>query len=273
MVVITAAFGWLMGIHGNVTLAAIPTFLLAMIGIGLGSAGSAVLNNFLEREHDAGMERTKGRELPQGIIDPANALAFGIGLMFISMAVLLPVSLLVAFLVLLTSFLYVIVYTPLKRITWWNTSIGAIPGALPMSIGWVAASGTFDFGAWVVFAILYAWQHPHFYAIAWMYADDYERAGYKMLSVTDKTGHKLCLQVILYSALLLAVSIVPSVLGDTGLLYLVGALLLGIFMLVASAIFVKSRSRKDARKLLFASIIYLPALLGVLALDTLLAVL
>ena len=267
MVVITAAFGWWMGNGGAPSLSQLPGFLLAMFGIGLGSAGSAVLNNFLEREYDGRMERTRNRELPAGRIEPSHALAFGVLLMAASMAVLLQHSLLIAFLVLLTAFLYDIVYTPLKRITWLNTSIGAIPGAMPMSIGWVAAAGSFEFGAWVVFAILYAWQHPHFYAIAWMYREDYERAGYKMLSVTDPSGHQLCLQVILFSGLLLALSLIPGVVGDAGLVYLLGAFGLGVFMLVASAVFVRSKSRQHARKLLFASIIYLPALLVVLVID------
>jgi protoheme IX farnesyltransferase len=274
MVMISAAFGYLMGgSQGNVGFSFIFTlnFLLSIIGIGLATAGSSVLNNFLERDIDGLMDRTKNRALPQGIISAERALGFGLLLTLAGVGILLFwVNLLTAFLVLLSAFLYVVVYTPLKRRTWLNTSIGAVPGALPMTCGWVASSpapGYLDFGAFVVFGLLYAWQHPHFYAIAWMYKEDYRKGGFKMLSVVDETGHRLFIQVILFSFCLLAVSIVPSLTGMTGTVYLIGASLLGIYMIYYSLMFVARHTRESARALLKASIIYLPALLLVVAID------
>jgi len=267
MVMLTAGFGWLFAHGGIPALSSVPNLLLGLLGIGLGAAGSAVLNNVLEYQFDAKMHRTQNREIPSGKIDPSHALAFGLVLTLGGVALLLAVNLLTAFLVLLTAFLYVVVYTPLKRMTWLNTSIGAIPGALPIACGWTAATGTMDFGAWIAFAILYAWQHPHFYAIAWMYKEDYARGGFKMLSVTDPSGTKLCLHSLLYAFFLLAVSIVPALLGPANWIYAIGAFVLGMYMLLGTVKFTASRSVEDARGLLKASLIYLPGLLAVLAID------
>jgi protoheme IX farnesyltransferase len=260
MVMVTAALGYFMASKG------MPIhwlrFLGSMVGIGMAAAGSAVLNNYLERDHDLRMERTKGRELPAGIIPPANALVFGIVLTLVSMAILVMsvTSLLTPFIVLLTSFLYVLVYTPLKRRTWLNTSIGAIPGALPILCGWTAAVDHADFTAWVLFALMFAWQHPHFYAIAFIYKEDYRRAGFRMLSVVDEDGRRLFLQVILYSLMLLAVSIVPWVIGKSGTIYLAAALSLGVYSLSKSIQFVRNANMPSARALLKATILYLPLL-------------
>lgn len=268
MVMITAAFGFLMASGGIPGLARLPLAILALLGIGSAAAGSAVLNNVLERDLDARMERTRFREIPSGIIDPAAALAFGLALVLFGVGLLLAaVNLITAFLTLLSAFLYVAVYTPMKRMHWVNTSIGAIPGALPMACGWVAATGHLDLGAWIAFAILYAWQHPHFYAIAWMYREDYAKAGFKMLSVLDDGGTRLVIHTVLHAILLIAVSIAPTMFGRTGLIYLIGAGLLGIAMLAASLVFVYDLNRANARRLLFTSLIYLPAMLVVLAVD------
>jgi len=261
MVMITAGIGYVMPVRGFPH--SLTHFILSLVGIGLATAGSTVLNNFLERDIDGLMDRTRHRELPTGRIDPAHALAFGVVLTFAGLGILVSwVNMTTAFTVLLSSFLYVVVYTPLKRRTWLNTSIGAIPGALPISCGWIAATGHFDLGAWLLFGLMFAWQHPHFYAIAWMYRDDYRKAGFKMLSVVDESGVRLFIQVILYAFLLLALSLAPGIIGTSGAVYISAALLLGIYIIVASLRFVRHHTYAEARRLLFSTIIYLP-LLGV----------
>lgn len=268
MVMLTAGFGWLFGLGGMPKLVELSQLVLALLGIGLGAAGAAVLNNVIEIQFDAKMDRTRHRELPSGQIEASHALGFGLLLVLLGVALLWSmVNLLTAFLVLLSAFLYVAVYTPLKRMTWLNTSIGAIPGALPIACGWTAATGSLGFGGWIAFAILYAWQHPHFYAIAWMYREDYAKAGFKMLSVTDPSGTKICLHSLLYSFFLIAVSLIPSVVGHASWIYGIGAFVLGLIMLRGAARFTATRAVSDARGLLKASLIYLPALLAVLALD------
>jgi len=267
MVGVTAAFSYLLAApevegYGWMRLIA------ALIGIMGAAAGSAVLNNVMERDLDARMERTRNRDLPAGRVPPEHALAFGLILSIAAVVwLVVTVNLLTAFLVLLTAFLYVAVYTPLKTRTWLNTTIGAIPGAMPTLCGWAAAMDTLDFGAWVMFAILFAWQHPHFYAIAWMYREDYEKAGYKMLSVVDRTGSRLFLQVLLFSLLLVAVSVLPTLMEISGWLYFAGALLLGLYVMFAGFQFVARHTRRDARNLLFSTIVYLPALLVVILAD------
>ena len=265
MVMITAAFGYVIAGNG---VDSWFRFVLSILCIGLASGGAAVLNNFLERDVDGLMGRTRNRELPRGKVDAERALIFGVVLTMLSTGVLVVADmLLTAFLVLLTSFLYVLVYTPLKRKTWLNTSIGAIPGGLPIACGCTAATNSFGAEAWLLFAIMYCWQHPHFYAIAWMYRDDYEKAGFKMLSVVDKNGDRLFIQVILYSLLLLAISVLPVGFGMAGPIYLVGAVVLGFYFTYAGVRFVMAHTQASARNLLKASIIYLPALFAVGILD------
>lgn len=267
MVGVTAAFSYMLAVP-DVEGYGWMRLIAALIGIMGAAAGSAVLNNVMERDLDARMERTRNRELPQGRILPEHALSFGLLLTLGSVGWLIwTVNLLTAFLVVSTAFLYVVVYTPLKTRTWLNTTIGAIPGAMPTLCGWSAAMNTLDFGAWVMFAILFAWQHPHFYAIAWIYRDDYEKAGYKMLSVVDKNGARLFMQVLLFASLLLAVSLLPTLIDMAGWLYFAGAFLLGIYVLIASFQFVARHTRKDARRLLYSTIVYLPALLLVIMAD------
>ncbi|WFB37018.1 heme o synthase [Kiritimatiellota bacterium B12222] len=269
MVGVTAAFSYIIAApevkgYGMMLL----DLMAALLGIMGAAAGSAVLNNVIEKDLDGRMERTRHRELPTGKVLPEHALGFGLVLCLGSVAwLVLTVNLLTAFLVLSTAFLYVVVYTPLKTRTWLNTSIGAIPGAMPTLCGWAAAMNSLDFGAWVMFAILFAWQHPHFYAIAWIYRDDYEKAGYKMLSVVDKNGARLFMQVFLFSLFLLAVSLLPTLMDMSGWVYFSGALLLGLYVMLCSIQFIAHHTRKDARRLLFSTIIYLPALLVVILMD------
>ena len=227
-----------------------------------------MLNNYLERDLDARMVRTRDRALPAGLIEPHHALTLGVGLVLCGVLLLAwKVNLLTGFMVLLAGFLYVLVYTPLKRITWLNTSFGAIPGAIPPMAGWVAATGQLDPGAWVLFAILFVWQHPHFYAIAWIFREDYRAAGFKMLPVVEPSGKRMFCQTIVFSILLLFVSLLPTVVGLTGRPYFCGALLSGMLMVVVALRFARKRELADARRLLKATILYLPALLLLITLD------
>src|SRR5262245_49094171 len=207
MVLVTAALGFFLAGGG---LRHLLTFLYTLLGVGGATCGSAILNNYLERDSDAKMARTRGRALPAGIIEPHVALAAGLSLVLFGVLLLVcAVNLLTAFLVLLAAFLYVLVYTPLKRLTWLNTSFGAIPGAIPPMAGWAAVTGTIDMGAWVLFLILFAWQHPHFFAIAWLFRDDYRSGGLKMLPVVEPGGHRMFRQPIIFSILLLCFSLLP----------------------------------------------------------------
>jgi protoheme IX farnesyltransferase len=227
-----------------------------------------MLNNYFERDLDAKMVRTRERALPAGLIDPHQALTMGVGLVLFGVLLLAwKVNLFTGFLVLMAGFLYVLVYTPLKRITWLNTSIGAIPGAIPPMAGWVAAKGQLDPGAWVLFAILFAWQHPHFFAISWIFREDYRAAGFKMLPVIEPTGKRMFRQTIVFSIFLLVVSLLPTVLGLTGRPYFCGALLGGMLMVLVALRFARERELADARRLLKATILYLPALLLLITLD------
>lgn len=256
MVLVMSAAGFFLGAK---SLKPIDTFVIMLLGTALSSGGAAVLNNYIERDSDQKMHRTKTRPLPKGIITPSEALQFGLTLVLMGVTLLAwQVNLLTGFLSLLTVFLYVLVYTPLKRVTWWNTVIGAIPGALPPMGGWTAATGHLDLGAWILFLILFVWQHPHFYAIAWMYKDDYERGGFKMLPVVDPDGRSTFRQVIWFSLALLPVSLLPTFCGMAGMVYGWGIAILGIVMLIIGLNLQKSHSIQDAKRLLRASVIYLP---------------
>jgi protoheme IX farnesyltransferase len=266
MVLVTTALGFFVGGQG---IDHPLTLLLTLLGTALSAGGSAVLNHYLERDVDQLMQRTRGRPLPTGLVQPAAALSLGFVLILAGQIVLvLSVNLLTAWLALLTAFLYVVVYTPLKRVTWLNTSLGSIPGALPPVGGWAAATGELEVGAWVLFAILFVWQHPHFYSIAWIFRDDYARGGFKMLPVLEEDGKRTCRHIIAFSVLLIGVSILPSLLGTSGSLYLIGALVLGAGMLAAGISLTITRSTADARRLLRASVIYLPLLLILTVIDT-----
>jgi len=265
LVLVTTALGFFLGGRG------VHSFLLltvTLIGTALTAGGSAVLNHYFEREIDRSMRRTRSRPLPLGLISPAAAVAYGLLLILAGLIVLInTVNLITAFLALLTAFLYVVIYTPMKRLTWLNTSLGSIPGALPPVGGWTAAAGDLELGAWALFAILFAWQHPHFYAIAWIFKEDYARAGLKMLPVIEKNGTRTCRHVIAFSVLLIVVSTVPTYLGISGSLYLVGAVVMGLGMLGCAIGLTINRSIVDARRLLRASVVYLPLLFLLTVID------
>ncbi|MDO8580308.1 MAG: heme o synthase, partial [Candidatus Omnitrophota bacterium] len=217
LVLVTTALGFFLGGKGVFSWGTLIYLLIGASGV---CAGSGVLNQYLERDVDCLMLRTQKRPLPTGIISPSEALSFGIILILAGLIVLcLKVNLLTAFLGILTAFLYVLVYTPLKKISWLNTTIGSIPGAIPPMGGWAAATNNLDLGAWVLFFILFLWQHPHFYAIAWMCKEDYKRAGFKMLPVVDPDGISTFRQIIIYSLILIPVSLVPSFIGISGKIY------------------------------------------------------
>ncbi len=227
-----------------------------------------MLNNYLERNSDTKMNRTRGRALPAGLIEPNRALMAGVSLVLFGVLLLVwIVNLLTGFLVLLAAFLYVLVYTPMKKATWLNTTFGAIPGAIPPLAGWAAATGRIDPGAWVLFAILFVWQHPHFFAIAWMFRDDYRAAGFKMLPVVEPNGKSTFQQAVGFSILLIAVSLLPTMIGMTGRLYFCGAPLIGLLMLMAAIRLARNHGTADARNLLKASVLYLPLLLLLIVLD------
>src|SRR5215831_9555852 len=237
MVLVTTTLGFLLGGESRAPLALL---FLTLLGVGSATGGAAVLNNYLERDFDAKMVRTRKRALPAGLIEPLRALAFGVGLVLSGVLLLVwGANLLTAFLVLLAAFLYVLVYTPLKRITWLNTTFGAIPGAIPPMAGWAAATGHVGLGAWALFAILFAWQHPHFFAIAWIFRDDYRAAGFKMLPAIEQSGVRTVRFTIGFSLILLAVSLVPTLIGMAGWVYFFGTFLLGLLMLVATLTFAR----------------------------------
>lgn len=195
-------------------------------------------------------------------------MLFGIILILFGVLILSSqINILTAFLSLLTAFLYVLVYTPLKKISWLNTTIGAIPGAIPPMGGWAAASGELDLGAWILFLILFIWQHPHFYAIAWMFKEDYKKGGFKMLSVLEPEGQKMFNQIKIFSILMIPASLLPTMIGMSGKFYFFGALVLSIGLFLVVRTFLLSRSFGDAQKLLRATVVYLPILLFLIIFD------
>lgn len=239
-----------------------------LFGTALVASGASALNQLLERDRDQRMLRTQNRPLPAARLSATEVLAFSVvtGLLGIIWLALTTPPLATA-LGALTLLLYVFVYTPLKPLTTHNTLVGAVPGALPPLIGWAAASGSLSWGALAVFAILYVWQIPHFMAIAWLYREDYERGGFKMLPVLDPGGDRTARQVLFQSAILLGVSAMPAFLGVAGMLYLAGSVVLGIGFAAAGALLAYRRRDEDARLLLLASVIYLPLLLGLMVAD------
>ncbi|HYC91327.1 MAG TPA: heme o synthase [Thermoanaerobaculia bacterium] len=264
MVVITTASGFLFAArHVD------PLLLLhALIGTALVAAGTNALNQYVEREHDAKMHRTRTRPLPAGRITPRAALLFSAAIAVIGTLYLgLLVNWLTAFLGAFTLTSYIFVYTPLKRVSTLCTIIGAIPGAVPPLMGWTAATNEAGLGGWIAFAILFLWQLPHFMAISWMYRDDYARGGFAMLSVRDNNGAAVAREAILYSLALLAVSVLPWFFGLSGMAYLIGATLCGAAMLAASVRFFFDRGVRNARSLFMFSNLYLLTVMLLLVVD------
>ena len=265
MILISTALGYYLGSDGILDF---KRFLFTLLGSCLVSSGAGALNHFAEMETDRLMTRTSKRPLPSGIVAPDHARIFGITfILFGTFLLYIFTNPLTALLALITALLYIFIYTPLKRMTWLNTSIGAIPGSIPPLGGWVAAKGVLEPEAWVLFAILFLWQHPHFYAIALMFKEDYEKAGLKMLTVLEPDGRRTNRQIIWHSLLLIPVSLVPVYMNLLGIIYFYGALLLGLGYLLSGFMLVKKYSVDNARSLLRMSVIYLPALFGIILLD------
>jgi heme o synthase len=265
LVLVTTMVGFYFGAPGPISLLLVMHTLL---GTGLVAAGASALNMYLERNLDAMMLRTGDRPLPSGRIQSGEALVFAVLISSAGMVYLFTlVNPLTSLLSAITFISYLFLYTPLKKRTWLCTLIGAVPGALPASMGWSAATGGVSMGAWILFAIVFFWQIPHFYAIGWMYREDYAKAGFPMLPVLDATGSRTSRQASIYILALLAVSVLPYVIHLSGRVYLSGAVLLGIYFFVYGLLFARTRDRKSARSLFFASIVYLPAVLILLLVD------
>jgi protoheme IX farnesyltransferase len=244
------------------------SLLHTVIGTGLIASGTAALNQWYERDADRKMRRTAMRPLPTGKMPARNAMLFGIALSIAGFLELwLGVNLLSATIGGFTLGSYLFIYTPMKQRTWWSTTVGAFPGAMPPMIGFAAAAGTITPESWVLFAILFLWQFPHFYAIAWMYKEDYARAGIRMLPVVEPDGRSTARQIVLYGLALIPVSLAPSLLGMTGRLYLAGALLLGLWFLYSGVRVAIDRTALRARAVLIVSVLYLPLIYGLMLID------
>jgi protoheme IX farnesyltransferase len=243
--------------------------LLVMLGTALCAGGVAALNMWMETDTDALMQRTAQRPLPAGIVQPGSAFVLGWLLCVAGLGVLFfLVNGLSAFLALATVIAYLAIYTPAKRWSRWNTELGAISGALPPLIGWAAAGRTNPGLGWSLFAVLYTWQMPHFFSLAWTYRKDYAAAGMPMLSVVDPSGTRLTRRTFIWTTLLVAESGFPTLLGYCSWIYFAAAMLLGLWILKSAFVFLDPEKReKEARRLFFITLGYLPLLLGLLVAD------
>jgi len=265
LILVSTALGFILGSKGTVEHG---TFFITLFGSAMVSAGAGALNHYAEHDVDKLMHRTKSRPIPAGLISERHALWFGVILMLVGTIILyIWVNYLTSILALATGLLYLFIYTPLKKMTWLNTSIGAIPGAIPPLGGWAAVDGTLEPEAWILFAILFLWQHPHFYAIAFMCKDDYQRANFQMLPVLEGDGKRTNRQIIWHLLLLLPVSVIPSQTGLLGPVYFWGALTLGIAYLLSGFPLIKNYSLANAKLLLKASVLYLPLLFMIIIID------
>jgi protoheme IX farnesyltransferase len=265
LVLLTTLVGFYMGWRGAMDYI---LMLHAVFGTALVASGAAALNQLMEREYDARMRRTATRPLPSGRLQPVTVMLFGgvcslAGIIYLAMLVNPLTSVIGA--VSLISYLFI--YTPLKRVTWLNTAVGAIPGALPPLMGWTAARGELSADGWALFAILFFWQMPHFFAIAWIYKDEYAKAGFVMLPSVDADGSRTGQQAVSNTLGLLTVSLCPFVFKMAGLIYLTGALVLGLAFMWFAIRFARELSIGRARQLFFLSIIYLPLMLILMVLD------
>lgn len=265
LLVLTSAAGFYLASGGSFDL---PLFINSMIGIALLAFGVATLNQYIERRIDTLMDRTATRPLPTGRITPIEALIFGISQCVVAEIYLFAlVNPLTAILGLTVIVGYVLLYTPLKTRTSVSTAIGAIPGAMPPLMGWTAASNDITLAAWSLFVMQFLWQFPHFLAIAWMYREQYAKAGIKMLPVVEPEGKLTARQIVLFTIMLVPVSLAPFFMGVSGVVFLIGASLLGIGFLWASIRTARDRTNPQAKRLLMVSVIYLPMLFILMVLD------
>lgn len=265
LILMSAGIGYFYGRGGEWNLAVLIHMLL---GTGLLASGTAVLNQWMERDADALMRRTERRPLPAGRVTPGRALAWGVALSALGFAELLAgVNPAAALLGLFTLLSYLFLYTPLKRISPLSTTVGAVPGAMPPLIGYAAAQGGLGAEAWILGAILFLWQFPHFYSIAWMYRDDYARAGIRMKPVVEPDPASTARHIVATAALLIPVSLLPVAAGMTGWLYAAGASAAGAYLLHAGLRAASRRTLFAARAVLIATVIYLPVLFALMVID------
>lgn len=266
LILMSTAIGCFFGLHGVFD---VWLLLNTLAGTALLASGTATLNQWFERDADALMRRTESRPIPAGRVSARHAFLFGLALLIAGeLELAAGVNALSAWLGFATVASYLLLYTPLKPRTWLSTAVGAFPGAMPPLIGFAAVRGTLTFEAWILFAIIFLWQFPHFYAIAWMYKDDYARAGIRMLPVVEPDGISTSRHILAFALLLVPVSLLPGFLKMAGNWYLAAALVLGALMLRAAVRVARDRTPINARRVLLASVMYLPLLYVALVLDS-----
>ena len=265
LILVSTALGFYLGSQGKINS---NQFVFTMVGTFLLAGGAGAINHFVEKDLDKLMDRTQSRPIPAGIISGKNALFFGVSITIIGFIILAAlVNHLTAILGLITVLLYIFIYTPLKKITWLNTTVGAIPGAMPALGGWAASANALDPNAWILFSILFLWQHPHFYAIALMCKEDYKKAGFQMLPVIENESNRTNRQILWHAFLLIPVSLFFVVTGILGEIYFWGASALGFGYLISGIPLLRNTTVDNAKLLLKTSVIYLPALLIVIFID------
>lgn len=265
LILVSTALGFYLGSQGKINS---NQFAFTMVGTFLLAGGAGAINHFVEKDLDKLMDRTQSRPIPAGIISGKNALFFGVSITIIGFIILAAlVNHLTAILGLITVLLYIFIYTPLKKITWLNTTVGAIPGAMPALGGWAASANALDPNAWILFSILFLWQHPHFYAIALMCKEDYKKAGFQMLPVIENESNRTNRQILWHAFLLIPVSLFFVVTGILGEIYFWGASALGFGYLISGIPLLRDTTVDNAKLLLKTSVIYLPALLIVIFID------
>ena len=265
LILVSTALGFYLGSQGKINS---NQFAFTMVGTFLLAGGAGAINHFVEKDLDKLMDRTQSRPIPAGIISGKNALFFGVSITIVGFIILAAlVNHLTAILGLITVLLYIFVYTPLKKVTWLNTTIGAIPGAMPALGGWAASANALDPNAWILFSILFLWQHPHFYAIALMCKEDYKKAGFQMLPVIENESNRTNRQILWHAFLLIPVSLFFVVTGILGEIYFWGASALGFGYLISGIPLLRDTTVDNAKLLLKTSVIYLPALLIVIFID------
>jgi protoheme IX farnesyltransferase len=267
LVLMTTAAGYCMGARGPIGWLHLSHVVFGTLLI---AGGTAALNQYVERESDGAMRRTASRPLPSGVLHPVRALAFGVLLAVAGAADLyFAAGTLAAGLGVATCLSYLLAYTPLKKRTVWATFVGAFPGAIPPMIGWAAATGSLDRGAWLLFGIVFLWQFPHFYAISWIYREDYARAGILMLPVVDREGTRTFRQIVLYAAALAGVSLLPAIVGLAGTVYFFGALVTCLGLVQVCLWAARDKTNVRAKWLMHATVLHIPLLLGLMVFDKL----
>ncbi len=265
MVVITAAVGFIMAESGEIHWLKL---LWTCLGTFLAAIGASALNQRIEMPRDARMDRTRNRPLPSGHLSPTHATLFGVLAAAAGLAILCPLAnYITALLALANVLIYVAIYTPLKPHTTMNTLVGAVVGAIPPMMGWTAATGHLDLGAWLLGALLFIWQIPHFLALAWLYRDDYQRGGYRMLPVIDPHGSLTCRVIIAYTIALMVVCVALTWFELAGWIFALGSTLMSAALLIVEIRLLRQKTRANARRLFLASVIYLPLLLILLVAD------